>query len=231
MPNPNQKAGSQKRRSRDRASNSVFKYITGNVIFAISMGVILNMFFLGIVSIMVMFPSEPEYYITYSKQRDAFLTGNWRDTSVLKITELLEPNQSDTSVVQWANEAIIDLYTYDFLNYHTQVWDKRRFFTEEGWASFISAIRESKLLEEIRKQKLTVSAIVVKQALLQRKGVLNGKYSWSIKLPVLVNYQSASETVVRRYLATVIVQRRSPLFDPKGVGISSFSVSQKGSPS
>lgn len=215
-------------RDSNRSSNSIFKYITQNVIYAICMSVILSFLLMGILSIMLLFPKERSYFITYTAPRDKFITKNWQRPKALQIRQLYEPNLSDTSVVQWANEAIIDLYTYDFFNYRKQVFSKKRFFLQKGWNSFISGLKSSGILKEIRDKKLRVSAIVVKQALLQRKGPILGVYSWSIKLPVLVNFESASETRQQRYLARMIVQRRSPLHDARGIGISSIIISPVG---
>lgn len=212
-------------RDSTRSSNSIFKYITQNVIYAISMSVILSFLLMGILSYMLLFPKERDFYITFSAPRDKFITKSWRRPNALKIQQLNEPNLSDTSVVQWANEAIIDLYTYDFFNYRKQVYSKRRFFLDRGWDSFIKGLKSSGIIKEIRDKKLRVSAIVVKQALLQRKGPILGVYSWSIKLPVLVNFESASESRQQRYLARMIVQRRSPLHDARGIGISSIIIS------
>jgi intracellular multiplication protein IcmL len=215
-------------RDTNRSSNSVFKYITQNVIYAISFSVIFSFLLMAILSWMLLHPKERDFYITFNAPRDKFITKNWQRPGTLKIQQLDEPNLSDTSVVQWANEAIIDLYTYDFFNYRKQVYSKRRFFLYKGWASFIKGLKSSGIIKEIRDKKLRVSAIVVKQALLQRKGPILGVYSWSIKLPVLVNFESASESRQQRYLARMIVQRRSPLHDARGIGIASIMITPVG---
>jgi len=155
-------------------------------------------------------PKSPEYYYTT-------FNGYYGKLSSLEL-----PNTSDEVVRQWANLAVIDSFTYDFVNYKQELKKNSQYFTEDGWSSFLLSITTSNNLSTVISKKLVVSAVAIKPPSILKKGYLNGVYSWRIQLPILVTYQSASEFIQQNVLVTLLVSRISTLDNPKGVGIEQF---------
>lgn len=174
--------------------------------------VLINFILAFVVWYLILNPKEAAYYTT---------TVNGK---FMPLVELKEPNLSDEAVLQWANQAAISAFTYDFLNYNEQLFAVSEFFTSEGWAQFVAAIRESNSVEVVESQKLTVQAVAMRPPIISKKGVVNGIYTWRIEMPLLLTYRSASEVEAKRNLLTLLVTRVPATESYKGIGISQFII-------
>ncbi|MBA2651240.1 MAG: type IVB secretion system apparatus protein IcmL/DotI [Tatlockia sp.] len=135
-----------------------------------------------------------------------------------------EPNQSDSAVLQWANQAAIAAFTYNFVNYRDELQSSSGFFTADGWTQFLNALQQSNNLDAVKAKKLIVSAVSTRAPIILQKGLLNGVYSWRVQMPILVTYQSASEFSQSNNVVTMLINRVSTLNSPRGIGISQFVV-------
>ena len=161
-------------------------------------------------------PPEPRYFATSINGR------------ITPLFPLNEPNQSDSAVLQWANQAAIAAFSYNFVNYRNELQASSGFFTSEGWRQFLGALQESNNLEAVKAKKLIVSAVATRAPIILQKGLLNGRYAWRIQMPILVTYQSASEFTQQNNLVTMLVTRVPTLNAPRGIGISQFVVAPIG---
>lgn len=157
-------------------------------------------------------PPAPVYFATSINGR------------ITPLYPLDEPNQSDSAVLQWANQAAAAAFTYNFVNYRTELQASSGFFTADGWTQFLTALQDSNNLDAVKAKKLIVSAVATRAPVILQKGVLNGRYSWRVQLPLLVTYQSASEFSQQNNVVTMLVTRVSTLNSPRGVGIAQFVV-------
>lgn len=157
-------------------------------------------------------PPAPKYFATSINGR------------ITPLYPLNEPNQSDSAILQWTNQAAVAAFSYNFVNYRTELQASSGFFTADGWDQFLSALQSSNNLDAVKAKKLIVSAVATKAPVILQKGILNGRYSWRIQMPILVTYQSASEFTQQSNVVTVLVTRVSTLNSPRGIGISQFVV-------
>lgn len=159
-------------------------------------------------------PMEPTYFFTTVKGH------------IEKLNPLDEPNTSDSVVRQWANIAVVDTFTYDFVNYEKSLQLVSQYFTDKGWYTYLRSLNDSNNLPTVIRKKLVVSAVAIKPPSILKKGMVNGVYSWRIQIPMLVTYQSASEFMQQNLLVNLLVARISTLENSKGLGIEQFVVSQ-----
>jgi len=178
--------------------------------------ILLNMALGMLLYYMVTHPPAPKYFATSISGR------------ITPIYALNEPNQSDPSVLQWATQAAIASFTYNFVDYRRELQAASEFFTAEGWQNFIQALGASNNLDAVKAKKLIASAVVTGAPTIMAKGLLNGRYSWRIQMPILVTYQSASQFAQNTYVVTLLIQRISTLNSPQGIGISQIVVSSGG---
>lgn len=157
-------------------------------------------------------PPEPRYFATSI------------DGRITPLTPLSEPNQSDSAILQWTNQAAIAAFTYNFVNYRQELQASSGFFTADGWSQFLSALQSSNNLEAVKAKKLIVSAVATRAPVILQKGVLNGLFAWRVQMPILVTYQSASEFTQQNNVVTMLVTRVSTLNSPRGIGIEQFVV-------
>lgn len=182
------------------------------MVVALLIAFIVNFILAGLLVYIITHPPLPQYFAT---------SINGRITPLLPLNE---PNQSDSAVLQWANQAAIAAFTYNFVNYRDELQASSGFFTADGWTQFLTALQQSNNLDAVKAKKLIVSAVATRAPIILQKGILNGRFSWRIQMPILVTYQSASEFSQQNNVVTMLVTRVSTLNSPRGIGISQFVV-------
>ena len=171
-----------------------------------------NAALVAIVGYIMTHPPQPKYFATSINGR------------ITPLFALNMPNQSDSAVLQWANQAAIAAFSYNFVNYRSELQASSGFFTAEGWTQFLDALQQSNNLEAVKVKKLIVSAVATRAPIILQKGILEGRYAWRIQMPLLVTYQSASEFSQQNSVVTMLVTRVSTLNSPRGIGIAQFVV-------
>ncbi|VEB32494.1 type IVB secretion system apparatus protein IcmL/DotI [Legionella cherrii] len=192
--------------------NKFYKDSQRKVMLALLIALIINIVLAALLVYMITHPPAPKYFATSINGR------------ITPLFPLNEPNQSDSAVLQWANQAAIAAFTYNFVNYRDELQASSGFFTPEGWDQFLSALQQSNNLDAVKAKKLIVSAVATRAPIILQKGVLNGYFSWRVQMPILVTYQSASEFTQQNNVVTMLITRVSTLNSPRGIGISQFVV-------
>lgn len=192
--------------------NKFYKDSQRKVIFALLIAILVNLV-LGLMLVYIItHPPAPKYFATSINGR------------IIPLFPLDQPNQSDSAVLQWANQAAIASFTYNFVNYRDELQASSGFFTPEGWDQFLNALQQSNNLDAVKAKKLIVSAVATRAPIILQKGILNGSFSWRVQMPILVTYQSASEFTQQNNVVTMLITRVSTLNSPRGIGIAQFVV-------
>lgn len=192
--------------------NSFYRDGQRKILVILLISMLVNLGLTVMVIYIIMHPPEPKYFATSINGR------------ITPLFALNEPNQSDSAVLQWANQAAIAAYTYNFVNYRSELQASSGFFTAEGWDQFLTALQQSNNLDAVKAKKLIVSAVATRAPIILQKGILNGLYSWRVQMPILVTYQSASEFSQQNNVVTMLITRVSTLNSPRGIGIAQFVV-------
>lgn len=182
------------------------------ILFVLLLSITLNLGLVSTVLYVVTNPPQPKYFATSINGR------------ITPLTPLSKPNQSDSAVLQWANQAAIAAYTYNFVNYQNELKSASKYFTRTGWSHFLKELTDSKSLDIVKKKKLIVSSVASRAPIILQKGPLAGRYAWRIQIPVLITYQSASEFMKQSTVITMLVKRVSTLETSRGIGISQFII-------
>lgn len=182
------------------------------VLILVIISAMINFVLMLVLIYKIMYPLEARYYGTITQGR------------TFPLTPLMEPNQSDSAVTEWANQAAISAFTLDFVNYSQQLNQASQYFTTEGWQQFLDSLQQANNIEEIRQKRLTVTAVAQNTPVILQKGVLNGRFSWRIQMPILITYQSSSSIQQQTSVVTMLVNRISTLESYRGIGISQFNV-------
>jgi len=192
--------------------NNFYRDGQRKMILVLLVSMVANFLLASILIYIITHPPAPKYFATSINGR------------ITPLFPLDEPNQSDSMVLQWANTAAIAAYSYNFVNYRTELQASSGFFTADGWDQFLSALQESNNLDAVKAKKLIVSAVATRAPIILQKGILNGRFSWRVQMPILVTYQSASEFTQQNNIVTMLITRVSTLNSPRGIGISQFVV-------
>ena len=196
--------------------NSFYRDGQRKVMLVLLFSMLCNAVLAGILTYIVTHPPEPKYFATSISGR------------ITPLFPLDQPNQSDSAVLQWANQAAIAAFSYNFVNYRTELQASSGFFTAEGWDQFLQALDQSNNLVAVKAKKLIVSAVATKAPVILQKGLLNGVYAWRVQMPLLVTYQSANEFSQQNNVVTILISRVPTLNSPRGIGIAQFIVGPAG---
>ena len=155
-----------------------------------------------------------------------FATANNGQLTVL--TPLNQPNLTSQSLLDWVIEAATTAYNFNFSNYDRALKDIKVYFTDAGYQHFMDSLAKSGTIETVRAKQLMVSAISTGTPVILQEGPTpDGIYAWKIQLPMLITYQSSSETRKQNVILTMIIARRPTLESPKGIGIASIELRER----
>lgn len=192
--------------------NNFYRDGQRKMIVVLLVSMLANLILAFMLAYIITHPPAPKYFATSINGR------------ITPLFALNEPNQSDSAVLQWANQAAIAAFTYNFVNYRTELQAASGFFTADGWSQFLNALQDSNNLDAVKAKKLVVSAVATRAPIILQKGILNSSYSWRVQMPILVTYQSASEFSQQNNVVTMLITRVSTLNSPRGIGIAQFVV-------
>ena len=145
----------------------------------------------------------------------------------VNLTTLDMPVKSVDEISSWAAQVGVSLFTVDFATYNTQYVRLEEFFTPVGWQGLQKAILTSGWLAALIDKKLTATAVLQHPPIVTKRGILNGVYSWSITYPILVTYESASETRKENRVVSMVIKRVPADFAKGQVGLAVDSVDVK----
>jgi len=153
------------------------------------------------------------------------------DGKLIPIIPLSEPGITPNNLLQWATDAAQACYTFNFVNFRKALQDIRIYFTKTGYQYFLKALKDSNNLDAVQAKQLVVSAVPTGAPVILKKGIFNdgsptGVYSWTVQLPMQLEYRSSNDRFTQKILLTMLITRVSTLESPKGVAIASFVVSE-----
>ncbi len=155
-------------------------------------------------------PTRPLYFATDSVGR------------IMQDIPVTVPGMTTDVVAAWTVDAIEAAYSYNFVNYRSQLQNAQKYFTEYGWRNYMAGLKASNNLLAVTERRMIFVAKAVGKPKLLNEGVLGGAYSWKFQVPLLVNFLEApydKPTFSNAYVVTVVVQRQKLLLSYKGLAI------------
>lgn len=157
------------------------------------------------------------------------------DGRLIPLISLDEPSLNDNQLLQWATEAAVASYTFNYVNYRKALQDLRLYFTKDGYINFLKALKDSNNLDAVTTKKMIVSAKPTGSPAILRKGLVTegpdkGIYRWIVEMPMEINFQNETTPIRQSIVLTMTIVRVPTLESPSGVGITSFVI-REGKPS
>lgn len=150
------------------------------------------------------------------------------DGRIIKLNPLSDPVVTSSALLQWATQAAVAAYSYNFVDYRDQFQAASEYFTPQGWKNFADALEGSRNLDTVLSKKLVVSAVATGAPVIVEQGLINNRYSWKVQMPILVTYQSSSSNYQQPLVITMLITRVPELDVPKGIAIAQFYAAQQG---
>jgi len=145
------------------------------------------------------------------------------DGTLKELIPLNLPHVSQEQLLSWASQAALASYSFNFLDYRANLQSARKYFTPNGFDTFVKALDQSGNLQTVITRRLVVKPVITDVPIILREGMINNqRYGWRIQIPMLVQYVSASDKIEQPILATLLVVRVSTLDSSQGIAIESF---------
>ena len=130
-----------------RLRNNFYRDNYRRLVMALLILLALNAALVGIIVYQYSTRPEPRYFATSA------------DGKITPIYALDIPVVSASALLQWANQAAVAAFSYNFANYRQALQDASEYFTPEGWKDFQAALESSNNLNAVITKKLVVSAV------------------------------------------------------------------------
>lgn len=152
---------------------------------------------------------------------------------ICKINPNDNPAFTNTNIAEFAKEAVLNAYSIDYKNADISTTDVlRRYFTDKGRSSFITTLRQSGLIDQIKQNYLVLQTSALQTPeVTNDKGIDNfGNRFWIVQVPIRMDYFNGKNSPAdsRTYVAEIRVEvTQRDVFNPKGIGVSSIILRTK----
>ncbi len=133
-------------------------------------------------------------------------------TPLLSVAQLLSLSQ------RWATE----VYTWDYADWRQAFQQNSEHFDPDAWKQWVSSLKSGGLISATIKNKWVVSAVPTGAPVILASGILDGRATWRIQIPLLVTFASDTSAVQKHYIVTMVMQRAPTTAYPRGVRILQF---------
>lgn len=185
------------------------QYLWTLLAFILSM--LTNVVLVFVLAYVIRHPTAPMYFAADEVGR------------LIQVIPVDQPNMSDEDVEAWAMRVASATYSYNYVNYRSQLQEVQRFYTSYGWTRYLNALQSSNNLVALNERRMIQTAMPVAKPSMLAKGILGGAYAWKFKMPMLVTYWMPPYDDQSRFSnaleVTIIVQRQPILQSDHGLGV------------
>lgn len=164
-------------------------------------------------------------YLTKPAPVDFKADNEWR---ILPPVPLDQAYLSAPDLIQWASEALTSVFTYDFVNYKTQLQNMSHYFTTNGWQKFLDQVNVYANYNNVQSAKMFMNADAAGAPFILNQGLLEGRYVWWVQMPIIINYYTLKKSTETPLTIVALIVRVPTVNNLYGVGIENFLVNKGG---
>lgn len=180
--------------------------ILQRVIVALSIAISLGIVGLTLVAIK---PVYPKYFATGC------------DGRIIQLTPLDQPMESKTELLRWATDAVLQTFSFDFVNYRRTFQEASQNYTTQGWEALQQAMKTNNILTSVIENKYVVHAEITNPSVILKEGPTSDhRYAWRIQVPMVIKYTNETDSPSSEVTVTITVIREDQATNPRGVGIA-----------
>ena len=151
------------------------------------------------------------------------------NASICEVYPSDNPNLTDATIREFGKDAVLNLYTFDYINYETQINNVlERNFTPIGRDATNQAMERAGIIQYVTENALTFKSSAMNAARIEEKSVnADGKDYWIVRFPMVLDIYSGKLTPIdtQRHMVTVrIVADTASVSNPNGLGVSSVTL-------
>ncbi len=132
-----------------------------------------------------------------------------------------EPSLSQGLLQNWVTTFALASHTFDFYHFDEQVAVMEKYFTPDGYRQYLDTIENFRT--DVIEKKQMVSCTVIEAPLIRKSTVIDNVYEWNIDVPLMIRYDSASESRNQKRRLSLRVRRYPDADNPYGIAVAMFS--------
>ena len=148
------------------------------------------------------------------------------DYRVLAPVQIDQPYLLVPDVLQWVSDVLPRSFQLNFYQYDDQIKSYSHYFTDSGWKIFLNQLNNYVNYNTVKTSKLFVSATPTSAPFVLNQGVLSGRYSWWVEMPIDITFKGDSILPTKSLTLQVLVVRVSTLNNLAGVAIDNVIVTK-----
>ena len=142
----------------------------------------------------------------------------------MQMAGLRLPNMGRMALTAWAAQAASQIMTFGFNDVDERFALSHLNFTPSGWESFSKAMVASKLVETMVNTQQILTSVPESPPTLTQEGLINGRYTWSFDVPLLITFHAGEAKVSRQKTVHMVIEMIPTRENPNGVGISEWYI-------
>lgn len=165
-------------------------------------------------------------YLVVAKPAPVFFpTDNeWR---VVPPIPLDQPYLSTADLTQWVSQTLPAVFNYDFLHYMASYKNNQQYFTQNGFSKYAAILNIYASYGLVSQRKLFVSAAPDGAPFIVNQGLLDGRYSWWLQMPLVIHFGSLDRGYSQNVTLQILVVREPTLNNLWGVVIDNMVIPQQ----
>ncbi|MDE0175374.1 MAG: DotI/IcmL/TraM family protein [Defluviicoccus sp.] len=148
------------------------------------------------------------------------------DGKLIPLTPLDERIMSDVALKNWAVAAVTEAFTLGHHDWRRRLSAVRKYFTDDGYDSFVKGLEESLFLDRLKKNRQVASAVANGAPVITDTRKFEGKIAWAIEFPMLLTFQAGTRRRDQKLVARVLVIRVPLSERATGIGIAQLIASR-----
>lgn len=140
------------------------------------------------------------------------------------------PRVSAATVAEYAKEAVINSYSYDYVNYRTNLNAAgSKWYTDDGRKAFLKTLDESGNLERVIMGRMILRSVSTQSAQLEESGIYpGGQRYWLVQVPIAIEFYVGGDLQPKsrqEFLAAVtVVEVPASATNTKGIALDSVQL-------
>ena len=144
---------------------------------------------------------------------------------------LSRPHRLSQEIGQWVMTAAGEAMNFDAGSAEAQINARNHYFDTTGRNQYVAFLRDQKILSVIQDGRFNVRSYVDGQPLLLNEGVVNERYRWLFRVPVVVSYMDKNMTsykgaeakLVQKATVNIQIGRIKADDKPEGLQVEQWS--------
>lgn len=162
------------------------------------------------------------YFIASSKPPTVFYA--WDGKNAVEIKTTSDPIISAEKVQSWTNDALKNIFSFNFYNVDQKMGQNSVYFTSDGWSAFQNALNVSEVLKNVKEKSLEVWLTPTGSAKIIEQYPVGDYYIWSVEVPAIITYRGAAPVQSSKVIISTTIVKVPTTENPNGIEISQIMV-------